>query len=431
MENVLSARWVGNIGSSLYTEYLRQGKVDRFYLVTVTMENAPNNSSPTDKGSKVVMNDEDIRTTRTSKCPWVMLQEIICGINSTTITSQSKKRKRSQSNKKKSKLIYSSTQPINNLSVDRSTVNNSTVESSLKPDYFKFTEARIGPYRHDKVLQIGDVQTFVFSETDEGPFYLQNKEGRRYDVENGNTRRDLTKTELEDALRTINVNGKGNKKQLQELCRPNNIPTKIEIPKVVEGWVGKAKGTLQILWERGWIDMNNLPKYTNDGKVDAFGILDTTYSLQFLVSNLKDFLEEESMLQSMGNQMGIKIDRTPICHAELAGEGIEYSWGCSKNKYRTEPLSKKKVKETYRELVKKCISRDNLTTERVRKFSRRARSYICAYYQMHYADVNPDASVPEQVKIEQLAKSYKTHRSVVDFNYGFITSVVKSTQGSE
>ena len=49
MENVLSARWVGNIGSSLYTEYLRQGKVDRFYLVTVTMENAPNNSSPTDK----------------------------------------------------------------------------------------------------------------------------------------------------------------------------------------------------------------------------------------------------------------------------------------------------------------------------------------------------------------------------------------------
>jgi hypothetical protein len=29
MENVYSARWVGNIGSSLYTEYLRQGKVGR------------------------------------------------------------------------------------------------------------------------------------------------------------------------------------------------------------------------------------------------------------------------------------------------------------------------------------------------------------------------------------------------------------------
>ena len=115
-------------------------------------------------------------------------------------------------------------------------------------------------------------------------------------------------------------------------------------------------------------------------------------------------------------------------HPSKVGEGIEYSWGCSKNKYRKEPLSKKKGKETYRELVKKCISRDDLTTERVRKFSRRARSYICAYHQMHYSDVNPDASVPEQVKIEQLAKSYKTHRSVVDFNYGFTTSDVKSTQ---
>jgi hypothetical protein len=73
IDNVFSARWVGNIGSSLYTEYLRQGKVGRFYLVTVTMENATNNSSPIDEGSTVIMDDEDFRTTRTSKCPWMML----------------------------------------------------------------------------------------------------------------------------------------------------------------------------------------------------------------------------------------------------------------------------------------------------------------------------------------------------------------------
>jgi hypothetical protein len=35
-----------------------------------------------------------------------------------------------------------------------------------------------------------------------------------------------------------------------------------------------------------------------------------------------DFIEEESLLQSMGHQMGATIDRMPKCHPELAGEGI-------------------------------------------------------------------------------------------------------------
>jgi hypothetical protein len=81
MESAVSARWVGQFGSTSYTEYLRQRKVDRFYLVTVTMENptdTTNSSSPTDEGSTVIMDDEDFRTTRTSKCPWMMLRDSIC-----------------------------------------------------------------------------------------------------------------------------------------------------------------------------------------------------------------------------------------------------------------------------------------------------------------------------------------------------------------
>jgi len=31
-------------------------------------------------------------------------------------------------------------------------------------------------------------------------------------------------------------------------------------------------------------------------------------------------------------------------HPELAGEGIEYSWGCTKGVYRWAKLSKKKAK---------------------------------------------------------------------------------------
>ena len=62
--------------------------------------------------------------------------------------------------------------------------------------------------------------------------------------------------------------------------------------------------------------------------------------------NLKGSEElEESMLQTMGRKIDILVDRKPKCHCELAGEGIEYSWGCSKNKYRLLPLSEKRKKE--------------------------------------------------------------------------------------
>ncbi len=35
--------------------------------------------------------------------------------------------------------------------------------------------------------------------------------------------------------------------------------------------------------------------------------------------------EEETLLQSMGKEMGVLVDRTPKCHCEPGGEGIEYS----------------------------------------------------------------------------------------------------------
>jgi hypothetical protein len=40
--------------------------------------------------------------------------------------------------------------------------------------------------------------------------------------------------------------------------------------------------------------------------------------------SLLDFLEEERLLQYHSRLIGILVDCTPICHPELAGEGIEY-----------------------------------------------------------------------------------------------------------
>ncbi len=64
-------------------------------------------------------------------------------------------------------------------------------------------------------------------------------------------------------------------------------------------------------------------------------------SLKSLMAGCMDFKEEETMLQYMGTQMGVVVDRGPKCHAEIAGEGIEYSWGCMKNHYQRVLLDKK------------------------------------------------------------------------------------------
>ena len=49
----------------------------------------------------------------------------------------------------------------------------------------------------------------------------------------------------------IGVNAKGNKVAIIKLCKQNNVPYKGVTETIKEGWHGKPKGMLQILWERG------------------------------------------------------------------------------------------------------------------------------------------------------------------------------------
>jgi hypothetical protein len=69
-----------------------------------------------------------------------------------------------------------------------------------------------------------------------------------------------------------------------------------------------------------------------------------------------DFIEEESLLQSNGRKMGAVIDRMLKCHCELAGEGVEYSWACSKMCFRRNQSDSEKSKELFKATVGECIS---------------------------------------------------------------------------
>lgn len=163
--------------------------------------------------------------------------------------------------------------------------------------------------------------------------------------------------------------------------------------KIEEGWQGKPKGLLQILWERGWIDANNLGNYTMGGRQNASGVLMKNTSLKLLMANCIDFEEEESLLQHYGRELGVTVDRTPKCHCELAGEGIEYAWGFSKNYYRTLSLSDKKGKQNFLNAVNKCISIVDETTT--------------------------------PIQIERIIKLFKTHRCAMDFDSSFCKASFK------
>jgi hypothetical protein len=97
---------------------------------------------------------------------------------------------------------------------------------------------------------------------------------------------------------------------------------------MAQGWQGKLKRMLQVLWECGFIDVTNINQYMVGKRKDEMGVLQTETSLKFLLGNCLDFEEEELLLQSKGRILGAKINQTPKCHSKLAGKRTEYSWGC-------------------------------------------------------------------------------------------------------
>ena len=131
-------------------------------------------------------------------------------------------------------------------------------------------------------------------------------------------------------------------------------------------------------------------------------------------------------LQHVGKELGIVVIISPKFHAELAWEGIEYIWGITKALYWRKPLHSKRSKESFKRLVLECTSRQVLRTATVRKLSRRARAYICAYYALY--ESNNKGDIKRQALtlplIERVVKEFKPPRTVIDFDVAFVNRFV-------
>jgi len=236
------------------------------------------------------------------------------------------------------------------------------------------------------------------------------------------------RSELELDLRGRGITTRGrNKRELIRLCKDHNIETSKVVERIKEGWEGKPKGLAQVLWERGLIDGTNLKDYSLTGKKDELGMLDITTSLKHIMGMCRDFLNEEGMLQHIANRLGVKVMLTPKCHAELAGEGIEYLWGRAKGTYRSLSLNQKKGKDTFKASVQYCLSDEVITRDRVRKFSRQAQQYLIAYHAYDSKQLDEqtlrDCAMYGPVAVDKLINNeFKTHRCALDFDYKVVMS---------
>ncbi|CAN0251556.1 unnamed protein product, partial [Hapterophycus canaliculatus] len=138
--------------------------------------------------------------------------------------------------------------------------------------------------------------------------------------------------------------------------------------KIKDGYEGKAKGEKQYLWERGW---------WKDGMSAAAGVSDEK-NVDKVLQALPDFENERTALQHAVESRGHILLLSPKCHPEVAGVGIEYSWGFSKQKFRR-VYNDEVPKHLHANIEKSMCTTKHLTIGRVRRFARRTRDYCRAY----------------------------------------------------
>ena len=326
-------------------------------------------------------------------------------------------------------------------------------------------EGCLGPY--DRILNVGDCQSMIFTQDDVGPWWFASdeiRESRRHDIVDTNSFKMVkkTKAQLAEALKDAGVTVDAGRpvNELRGFAAQHGIALEYKKFHMVEGWQGKAKGLLQVLWERGWIDPTKCSKLDRSGK--AFNISFYTLkgrtenadiiteepaatepsSLRHLMGQCTDFQQEETALQHLGSQLGSKVILTPKFHCEIAGEGIEYNRAHAKAKMRAAPIREKKGRANFIELVNKCLCPATvLTRTRVSKLAARARAYICTYYHLSHQQEGEDVAVADDntfytahkqqllfKEIERLMKKFRTHRCALDFDQGFVKAELKEEE---
>lgn len=128
-----------------------------------------------------------------------------------------------------------------------------------------------------------------------------------------------------------------------------------------------------------------------------------------------DFKNERSALQYIVEGRGHILMMSPKCHPEVAGIGIEYSWGFSKQKFRR-VYNDEVPKHLHDNIETSMCTEKHLTIGRVRRFARRTRDYCRAYRGLRLSgEVAQSKEMVEKMRMRQ-----KAHRNILDMEPGFL-----------
>ncbi|CAM9660150.1 unnamed protein product [Ectocarpus sp. 12 AP-2014] len=249
------------------------------------------------------------------------------------------------------------------------------------------TEFTEGAEVYDMKLKVGDTQTSTFAAGSPPPFYEW--DAPRKDVKVARKAKRKSKAGAGVGAGDVAADGAGTKPR----------------DKIKEGYEGKAKGSKQYLWERGW---------WKEGMNASVGIADEK-NVEKVLQALTDFESERTALQYLVESRGHILLLSPKCHPEIAGVGIEYSWGFSKQRFRRK-YNDEVPKHLHANIEKSMCREKHLTIGRVRRFARRTRDYCRAYREIQLGAADGQGLQ----LVEKMRNTQKAHRNILDMEPGFL-----------
>ena len=322
-------------------------------------------------------------------------------------------------------------------------------KQSIRRDSDALTKECIGKFR--PILKEGDIQFGQFKGTDPPPFYApltpkeDNNKGQKIVERKKKKKKGGKHSMMAGAADAAKEVQKANmrctrsfERQQKDEEAEGGETEQVTVDDIEFGYVGKQKGLLDLCWERGLLDIydeggaidkKKLARYSLQSKLDeSTGLMSDEFNLRAIMAKQPDYENEESHVEWLVKEKGGIVLKSPKCHPEIAGQGIEYSNGKAKFYFRKNNTG---AASSYEELVHQSVSQDVLTLPMIRRFARKVREYKLAYWKImqekntgtgHAAQQSDGDGAASLALIEKYRRQFKSHRSALDTDKKFIES---------
>ena len=166
----------------------------------------------------------------------------------------------------------------------------------------------------------------------------------------------------------------------------------LSLPKWRVG-TGKPKGMLQVLYERDLCLVGTQKEVANAARAKRdppLPPIPAEMDASATLGRCEDYASEVYLLEQLFLDPRYILIKSVKCHPEMAGCGIEYSWGKFKMDFRRHNWRNGKEKGNQASLmrgkIKKLLDTGMLCLERVWEFELKARTYRRMYLQLHEND---------------------------------------------